>query len=152
MAVTAVVVGLALPTYTCPHGYGLDTYRGESGPTCSISDVGYRPRSWWPTKIAVAAGGVVAGLAIMLWRRRRLVAIGLIVAFVALAVVWFIPDGYEQTVRDGQPVCCGREIGREWLRTGVVAIGAGVGVSLALLGLLRKRRARGTPALAARSV
>lgn len=103
-------------------------------------DTGYRPRSWLPTKVVVAVGGVVAGLAILLWRRRRLIAIGLLIAFAGLVTAWFIPDGFEQTMRNGHPVCCGRQISQGLLRAGVAAAGAGVGVLLVLQGLLRARR------------
>ena len=141
VAATGVVAALALPTYTCRDGYQFENQEGAGGgPTCFVSDVGYRPRSWRPTKVAVAAGGVVFGLAILLWRRRRLVAIGLLIAFAALVTAWFIPDGFEQTMRNGRPVCCGREIGRGSLRAAVATAGAGLGALLAFLGLLRPRR------------
>ncbi len=135
---TGIVVALALPTYTCSKGHRFyDLHGPGGGPICLRSDLGYRPRSWWPTKIVVAAGGVVAGMATLLWRRRRLAAVGLIVVFAGLAVVWFIPDGYEEAMRNGRAVCCGREIDRAWLRTTVAAFGTGAGAGLILLALLR---------------
>lgn len=141
VAAAGVTIALMLPTYTCRDGYRFENLpEPGGGPTCLVSDVGYRPRSWVPTKVAVAASGVVAGVAILLWRRRRLVAIGLLVAFAALVTAWFIPDGFEQAMRSGRPVCCGREIGRGPLRAGVAAAGVCLGLSLALRGLLRARR------------
>lgn len=140
VAATGVVVAFALPTYTCRDGYRFENLRGAGGgPSCSFSDVGYRPRSWLPTKVAVAAGSIVAGFAMLLWRRRRLAAVGLLIAFAALVTAWFIPDGFEQTIRDGRPVCCGRAIGRGSLRLAVATVGAGLGGSVALLGFLRRR-------------
>jgi membrane protease YdiL (CAAX protease family) len=102
--------------------------------------MGYRPTSWLPTKITVAVAGVVVAVAILLWRRRPLVAIGIVIAFVAIAVPWFIEDGYEQTMQNGRPVCCGREISREWLRTGIVVVGSGAGAVVVGIGLVRGRR------------
>jgi hypothetical protein len=149
MAVAAggFVVALSLPMYTCRSGYRFVDHSGAPGgePSCMVSDVGYRPTSWLPIKITVAVGGVVAAIAILLWRHRGLVAIGLLIAFAALAIPWFITDGYEQTMRGGRPVCCGRVIDREWLRTSVALVGASLGASLMLAGLLRPRGPHGGP-------
>ena len=116
-------------------------------------DTGYRPHGWLPIKITVAVGGAVVALVILLWFRRRLVAIGILMAFAAVATAWFIPDGYAETMRDGHPVCCGEVIHRGWLRTLVVMVGAVLGAMFVLLGLLRRRRpprpdAAGTPTIA----
>jgi hypothetical protein len=105
-------------------------------------DTGYRPHGWLPIRITVAVAGAVLAVAILLWRRRRFVAIGMLLAFAAIATGWFIPDGYVQTMRDGHPVCCGEVINRGWLRTSVVVIGAGLGTLFVLLGLLHPRRPR----------
>ena len=102
--------------------------------------MGYQPTSWLPTKITVAVAGIVIAVAILLWRRWPLVSIGIVIAFVALAAPWFIEDGYEQTMRNARPVCCGREISREWLRTGIVVVGSVVGAVLAGIGFVRGRR------------
>lgn len=137
------MVALALPMQACRSGERFVDRTGQpgGGPTCMTSyDTGYRPHGWLPIKITVAVGGAVAAVAILLWRRRRLVAIGMLLAFAAIATGWFIPDGYVQTMRDGHPVCCGEVIHRGWLRTSVVVVGAGLGVLSALLGLLHPRR------------
>ncbi len=78
----------------------------------------------------------------VLWKRRRLTAAGLIVAFVGLAVVWFIPNGFEETIRKGRVVCCGHEIDRGWLRTSLAAAGAVGGSAMMLLGLRRAASSR----------
>jgi hypothetical protein len=52
------------------------------------------------------------------------------------AAAWFIEDGYEQTMQYGHPVCCGREISREWLRTGIVVVGSLVGAVLVGIGFV----------------
>ena len=103
-------------------------------------DTGYRPHGWLPIKITVAVGGAVVAVAILLWHRRRVVAIGMLLAFAAIAAAWFITDEYLETMRDGHPVCCGEVIHRGWLRTVVVVVGAGLGVLFVLLGLLHPRR------------
>ena len=141
VAAGAVAVALALPMYRCAPGYRFRDYSGQAGggPTCLISDVGYRPHNWIPAKISVAVAGVVAAAAILLWRRRRLAAIGLIVVFSALVVAWFVPDGFEQSMRNGRPVCCGREISREWLRTAIAIAGVGIGAALIVVGVSRPR-------------
>jgi hypothetical protein len=138
IAVSGVVVALSLPMYECGNGERFVNQSGAGGgPTCMTSyDTGYRPRSSLPIKIAVAIGGAVVAVAILLWPRRRLVAIGVLTAFAAIVTAWFIPDGYVQTMSDGRPVCCGEIIDRGWLRTVVVAAGAGLGALAVLLGLL----------------
>lgn len=138
-----IVVALALPMQACKSGERFvdDTGQPGSGPTCMTSyDTGYRPHGWLPIKITVAVGGAVVAVAILLWRRRRLVAIGMLLAFAAIATGWFIPDGSAETMRDGHPVRCGEVIHRGWLRTVVVVAGAGLGVLFVLLGLLHPRR------------
>lgn len=105
-------------------------------------DTGYRPHNRLPIKIAVAIGGAVIAVAILLWPRRRFVAIGLVIVFAAITTAWFIPDGYIQTMRDGHPVCCGEVIDRGWLRTVVVVVGAGLGALVVLRSLLHRTRSR----------
>jgi hypothetical protein len=141
VGIAGVAVALALPMYRCEEGYRFRDYSRfpGGGPTCFVSDVGYRPHSWLPVKVSVAAGGIVVAAAILLWQRRRFVAIGGVIAFTAIVVAWFIPDGFEQTMRDGRPVCCGREISREWLRNGIVIAGVGLGAAFVLIGLWRAR-------------
>jgi hypothetical protein len=139
IAVVGAVVALALPMYTCRTG-SLEFYSSE--PTCIVSDVGYLPHSWLPTRITVAVAGFVIAVAILLWRRWPLVSIGIVIAFAAIAAPWFIDDGYEQTMRNGRPVCCGRQISREWLRTGIVVVGSLAGAVLAGIGFVRGQRRR----------
>lgn len=137
------MVALALPMQACRSGERFVDHTGQpgGGPTCMTSyDTGYRPDGWLPIKITVAVGGALVAVAILLWPRRRLVAIGGLIAFAAIATAWFIPDGYVQTMRDGHPVCCGEVIHRGWLRIVVVVAGAGLGVLFVLLGLLHPRR------------
>jgi hypothetical protein len=71
-------------------------------------------------------------------------ALGVVVAFAAITTAWFIPDGYEQTYRNGHPICCGHEIDRGPLRTLVAVLGTTGAVVLVLGGLLPRRR-RQTP-------
>lgn len=138
VALASVIVALVLPMYTCKAGYAFENQRGPGGgPTCRVSDLGYRPRSWLPTKVAVAAGGVVTALAILLWRRRRMVAFGIMIAFAAITVAWFIPDGFEQTFRNGHPACCGRVIDRTVLRVVVGLAGTAAALALVVAGFLR---------------
>jgi hypothetical protein len=145
--VVGAVVALALPMCTCRTG-SLEFYGGE--PSCIVSDVGYRPHGWLPTRITVAVAGLLIAVAILLWRRWPRVSLGIVIAFVAIAAPWFIEDGYEQTMRNGRPVCCGREISREWLRTGIVVAGSVVGAVLAGIGFGRGWR-RGIRAPAVQS-
>jgi hypothetical protein len=142
-AVGGIVVALALPMYACGSGERFVDHTGQpgGGPTCMTSyDTGYRPHSWLPIKITTGVGGAVVVVAILLWPKRRLVAMGVLIASTAIATAWFIPDGYVQTMRDGRPVCCGEVIDRGWLRTAVVVIGSGLGAFAVLLGLLHRRR------------
>jgi hypothetical protein len=107
---------------------------------------GNRPRSWLPTKVTIGTAGIVLAIAVVLLaRRERLVATGLLVAFVAVAAPWFIEDGYEQTMRNGRPVCCGREIDRDPVRTGIVLVGASIGAPLAAAGVARSHRRQVNP-------
>jgi hypothetical protein len=94
VAAVAVAIAIALPMYTCMEPYEYEFIPGPgAGDTCIISDMGYQPRSWLPTKITIGAAGIVAAFAIVLWsRRRRTQAIGLVVAFVAVAIAWFVLD------------------------------------------------------------
>jgi hypothetical protein len=143
IAVGGIVVALALPMNACGSGERFVDHTGQpgGGPTCMTSyDTGYRPHSWLPIKITVAVGGAVVAVAILLWPRRRLVAMGVLIAFAAIATAWFIPDGYVQTMREGRPVCCGEVIDRGWLRTVVVVLGSGLAALAVLLGLLHRRR------------
>ena len=138
VAATSLIVALALPMYTCKGGYRFEIDRGAGGgPTCWVSDVGYRPHSWVPTKIAVAAGGVVAAFVVLLWRRRRMAAIGIAIAFAAMTTAWFIPDGFEQTFRNGHPVCCGHFIDRGALRVFVGVAGTAGALAFVVAGFLR---------------
>jgi multisubunit Na+/H+ antiporter MnhG subunit len=58
-----------------------------------VSDTGYTPDNWVPTKVTVGAAGVVVAVAVVLWsRRRRFLAVGLVVAFTALTTAWFLLD------------------------------------------------------------
>lgn len=92
----AFVVSLALPMYSCAEPYEYEYIEGPgAGPVCIIYDMGYRPRSWLPTKITVAGAGVMAALAVLLWRRRRSAAVGLLVGFAVLAAGWFVLYGEE---------------------------------------------------------
>lgn len=148
VGVASVVVALALPMYTCRAGNRFENIHGPGGgPTCLMSDVGYRPHSWLPTKVAVAVGGLVTAAAILLWRRRRLVALGILVAFAAMTAAWFIPDGFEQTYRSGRPICCGHVIDRGWLRT-LVGIAGSAGALLLVVSGVVRGRANGPPSSA----
>lgn len=95
VAVAVVVVSLAvsllLPMYTCEEPYGFEHIEGPGGgPICIVSDTGYRPRNWLPTKIAIAGAGIVTAFAVMLWyRTRRIEVFGLVAIFIALAVGWY---------------------------------------------------------------
>lgn len=102
-------------------------------------DTGYRPHGWLPFKITAGVGGAVVAVAILLWTRRRLVAMGVLIASAAIATAWFIPNGYVQTMSDGHPVCCGEVIDRGWLRSAVVVIGSGLGALAVMLGLLHPK-------------
>jgi hypothetical protein len=155
IAAGAIVVAFALPMQACRSGERFVDHTGQpgGGPTCMTSyDTGYRPHGWLPIKITVAVGGAVVAVAILLWRLRRLVAIGMLLAFAAIATGWFIPDGYVETMRDGHLVCCGEVIHRGWLRTTVVVIGTGLGALLVLLGLLYPRRPRRNDAVGAQTM
>jgi hypothetical protein len=58
-----------------------------------VSDTGYTPDNWVPTKVTVGAAGVVVAVAVVLWsRRRRFLAVGLLGAFTALTTAWFLLD------------------------------------------------------------
>lgn len=142
-----VFIALVLPMYTCMDPYEFEEFPGPGGgPTCSFTDTGYRPTSWLPTKITVAIAGVVAAIVVVLWaRKQHLVAIGLLVAFAAVAAPWFIEDGWEETMRNGVRVCCGREIDRGPLRAGIVVFGVSVGTGLAIAGMARSRRHEPSP-------
>jgi hypothetical protein len=78
--------------YTCSDPYKFEDIRGPgAGPTCIVSDMGYQPRSWLPTKITVAATGFVTAAFILLWtHRRRVAAMSVVVAFIVVAALWFI--------------------------------------------------------------
>jgi hypothetical protein len=102
-----------------------------------------------PTKIAIAAGGVVAAFAVLLWRRRRMVAVGVVIAFLAITTAWFIPDGFEQTLRNGHSVCCGHVIDRNPLRMVVAIAGTIAALVLVVTGSFRQfvpRRPKQAPA------
>jgi hypothetical protein len=143
----ALVIGIALPMYTCMDPYEFEEIRGPgAGPLCIVSDMGYRPTSWLQTKITIAAAGVVLGIAVLLIaRRQHLVAIGLLIAFAAIAVPWFVPDGWEPRIFEGREVAGGHEINRGALRTGIVVVGVSIGVVLAVVGVARSHRSQETP-------
>lgn len=90
----AFVIALVMPMYTCTDPYEFGESPGPGGgPTCAFTDMGYRPKSWLPTKITICAAGIVMAVAVILWsRRRRLLAIGFAVAFFAVTTAWFIVD------------------------------------------------------------
>jgi hypothetical protein len=94
VVVVAIAVALLLPMYTCMDPYEFEDIQGPgAGPTCIVSDTGYTPDNWVPTKVTVGAAGVVVAVAMVLWsRRRRLLTVGLVVAFIALATAWFLLD------------------------------------------------------------
>jgi hypothetical protein len=141
--VSGVVIALALPMNACRSGERFVDHTGQpgGGPTCMTSyDTGYRPHGWLPIKITAGVGGAVVAVVILLWPKRRLVAIGILIASAAIATAWFIPNGYVQTMRDGHPVCCGEEIDRGWLRTAVFVGGSGIGAFAVLVGLLHRSR------------
>ena len=142
--VAGVAISLALPMYTCEWGR-IEEIQAVGDPeieiTCLQSDLGYRPSSWLPTKIAVAAGGGVLAIAILLVARRRvLAACALLVLFVAITSAWFLPNGFEQPIRAGQPVCCGREVDRHDVRVGVVSLGTVAAIALLATDLSRTYR------------
>jgi hypothetical protein len=151
VAVTGIVVALALPMHTCAWGH-LEELSGPGIPEgeliCIRSDLGYQPSSWLPTKIAVATGGIVAGVALVLASRRHgLAAAALVVLFAAVTVAWFLPNGFDQPLRGGRPVCCGREVDRHDVRVGLVASGVMAAVVLLAMDAIRRTRDRGiTPA------
>jgi len=95
IAVAVVLVSLAvaflLPRYTCQEPYEFEYIDAPgAGPICIVSDTGYRPRNWLPTKIAVAGTGILTAVALVLWNRtRRIEVFGLVVIFSALAVGWY---------------------------------------------------------------
>ena len=141
IAAMGAVTAIALPMFTCTDPYEFEEFPGPGGgPTCAFTDMGYRPTSWLPTKITVAVAGLIIALAILLWPRWPLVSTGIVIALAAIAAPWFIEDGYQQTMQNGRPVCCGREISREWLRTGIVVVGSLAGTVLAVIGFVRARR------------
>jgi hypothetical protein len=94
IAIGALATALLLPMYTCMDPYEFEEFPGPGGdPTCAFTDMGYRPRSWLPTKITIGAAGIVVAVTVVLWtRRRRLLAVSLVVAFIALATGWFVLD------------------------------------------------------------
>ena len=90
----ALAVSIALPMYTCMDPYEFEEIPGPgAGPTCIVSDMGYQPDNWLPTKFTVGAAGIATAIAILLWSRgRRVLGIGVMVAFVVLATAWFLLD------------------------------------------------------------
>lgn len=114
LVLTGAIVALLLPTYTCPPPYKLVRLQladpSSEEAVCSRSDIGYAPRSWNPTKIAVAAGGVALGIAILLGARRKLTSLAAVLVYAALTIGWFLPNGYVQPTRSGVSVCRQREI------------------------------------------
>jgi hypothetical protein len=89
----------------------------------------------------VATGGIVAGVGVLLWaHRRRLAALGILVAFIGLALPWFVDDGYEERFDGGRPVCCGHVIDRGPLRTSIAVGGVVVALVLVTIDAARSRR------------
>jgi hypothetical protein len=139
-----IIVALALPKYTCRWG-SVEEIRINGEATgevlCSQSDLGYRPRSWLPTKVAVAVGGLVAAAALILAANRRLLAASaLVVLFAAATLGWFLPNGFRQPVRNGQAVCCGRAVDRSVIRASVAVSGLIIATTLVATDLVRHRR------------
>lgn len=72
VAVVAMAVALLLPMYTCMDPYEFEDIQGPgAGPTCIVSDMGYTPDNWVPTKVTVAVAGIVAAIALVVWAQRR---------------------------------------------------------------------------------
>jgi hypothetical protein len=92
VVVLSISVALLLPMYTCEEPYEFEHIEGPgAGPTCIVSDTGYRPRNWLPTKISIAGAGVVTAVSLVLWSRmRRPEVFGLVAMFIALAVGWYL--------------------------------------------------------------
>lgn len=92
MVAVSLAVAFLLPMYTCKEPYELEHLEAPgAGPTCIVSDTGYRPRSWLPTKIAIAGAGIVTAVAVVLWSlTRRIEVFGLVAVFVALALGWYL--------------------------------------------------------------
>ncbi|MGH2591423.1 MAG: hypothetical protein ACRDGW_11595 [Actinomycetota bacterium] len=144
LVVAGIVVALALPKYTCRAG-GLEEIRIDGDPTgeveCSQSDLGYQPRSWLPTKVAVGTGGLVAAGGLALGAQRRwLAASALVVLFAAGTLGWFLPNGSGQPMRGGQPVCCGRVVDRSAIRASVAVSGFVIAATLVAADVVRHRR------------
>lgn len=143
LIVAGVVVALLLPKYTCEWG-NLEEIRINGEPTevlCIQSDLGYRPRSWLPTKVAVAFAGLAAAGALLLASRRRwLPALALGLLFAAATIGWFLPNGFRQPVRNGQPVCCGRTVDRSAVRASIATAGLVTATALVATDLIRRRR------------
>lgn len=144
LVVLGIVVAVALAKYTCQWG-DLEEIRIEGEATgeilCSQSDLGYQPRSWLPTKVAVAVGGLVAATTLVLAAHRRwLAAAALVVLFAAATLGWFLPNGFRQPVRNGQAVCCGRAVDRSAVRASVAVSGFMIASTLVATDLVRHRR------------
>jgi hypothetical protein len=92
--VLGILVAIALPMYTCMDPYEFEEFPGPGGgPTCAVSDTGYTPQSWLPTKVTIGVGGLVAALAVVLWSlRRRIWAVALVGVYGVLAIAWFLFD------------------------------------------------------------
>ena len=76
VVLAGIGIALILPMYTCAWGdlEEIRTSAQGSELICIQSDLGYRPRSWLPTKIAVAVGGAVLAAATVLAARGRAAA------------------------------------------------------------------------------
>ena len=137
-----IAISLLLPMYTCEWGH-LEEIRatgaGDAELICIQSDLGYRPQSWLPTKIAVASGAAASAAAILLAKRGHvLAATALIVLFAVITVAWFLPNGFRPPVRGevGVP----HVVDRHEVRTALVAAGVVVALGLAFADVVRTRR------------
>ncbi len=147
LLVGGIAIALLLPMFTCEWGR-LEAFQvaGRTEITCIQSDLGYRPSSWLPTKIAVATGGLVAG-AVLLFalRGHPHLAAGLVSVYACVTLAWFLPNGSRppRANEPGVPHVVDRHEGRVTL----VAAGTVVAVGLVVVDVIKTRR-RPPPAAA----
>lgn len=140
--VAGIAISLLLPMYTCEWGHLQEiraTGARDAELICIQSDLGYRPQSWLPTKIAVASGAAVLAVAILLIRRNHFfAALALVMLFAAITAAWFLPDGFRPPVRGevGVP----HVVDRHEVRAALVATGVVVALGLAVADVFRTRR------------